>query len=143
MATYVLFLTLRKQTTLTIGARGSHTLAADDYLYVGSAKRNWQHRVGRHLIKEGKTLRWHIDYILAEKECSIRNIMINMMNIECQTARKLIGQQRSLPPIPRIGSSDCRCPAHFLQLNAPREKIEFLLIADGFMNMKDQLKHDN
>lgn len=71
---------------VTIGRFGSFRFVAGRYIYTGSARHNFAARVARHLRQE-KTLRWHIDYLLAAPG-----------NV----------------PLPGFGASDCRagCGSH-------------------------------
>ncbi len=48
---------------LDVGALGTLHFERGYYVYIGSAQRNLQKRVERHLRRE-KKLRWHIDYLL-------------------------------------------------------------------------------
>ncbi|MBF0455210.1 MAG: GIY-YIG nuclease family protein [Magnetococcales bacterium] len=128
MATYVLLIQLTKNQTVTVGARGEIFLAQGCYLYVGSARKHWEKRVGRHCQKNKKK-RWHIDYILGADGASVREVWISEQNRECRTNLALLKIPGVDIPAPRIGSSDCRCPAHFL------------VTGEGFSPLRKKLKN--
>ncbi len=60
---YALFIRCKGEKTIKIGALGNIFFPAGYYVYIGSAQRNLQRRIGRHLRKM-KKLHWHIDYLL-------------------------------------------------------------------------------
>ena len=59
--TYQLTIQLKQDSTVQIGKFGTFEFPAGYYVYTGSAKRNLEARIQRHLSKE-KRLKWHIDY---------------------------------------------------------------------------------
>lgn len=61
--TYCLELVLKKSVTARIGKRGTFMFRAGYYIYVGSARKNIQQRIARHLRTKKKQF-WHIDYLL-------------------------------------------------------------------------------
>ncbi|MCJ7841927.1 GIY-YIG nuclease family protein [Lederbergia sp. NSJ-179] len=52
----------KDEEAVTIGKLGGFHFSKGYYIYVGSAKRNIQARVNRHIQMEKKK-RWHIDYL--------------------------------------------------------------------------------
>jgi len=62
-STYLLNIHLENARTIKIGKLGKHRFSKGHYIYVGSAKRNFHHRINRHLRQE-KKIHWHIDYLL-------------------------------------------------------------------------------
>lgn len=78
------------------------------YCYTGSARRNFEARVRRHLSAE-KTLRWHIDYLLAAPGVTIVEVR-RYAEEECRVNQATPGEVL----IPGFGASDCRsgCGAH-------------------------------
>ena len=62
---YQLWIALRRPLDIEVGRLGVCRFPAGVYVYTGSAKRNLEARIARHCRKD-KTLRWHIDYLLAE-----------------------------------------------------------------------------
>ena len=71
--TYQLFIDVQQPVTLAIGKLGSFDFPAGHYIYTGSAKRNIEARIARHLAKD-KKLRWHIDYLLNSTCASITKV---------------------------------------------------------------------
>ncbi len=131
MATYVLLIDLAENSDITIGAKGGVLLDAGRYAYVGSAKKAWEKRIARHCRKEKKK-RWHIDYILADPAASVGAVMLSMEDKECETCRELLTIAGVMIAHSGIGSSDCRCPAHFLRLDEGFSAIRENLGRSGF-----------
>jgi len=97
---------------LEIGKLGWFEIPAGLYVYTGSAKRNPEARIARHLSRE-KRLRWHIDYLLAAPDCRVVEVLRHA-EAECEVNRRTAG--RIL--VPRFGASDCRagCGSHLKRL---------------------------
>ena len=110
MGTYCLILQLQEKKDITIGKLGTLHFQAGTYVYVGSALKNMEKRLQRHLRKE-KTLFWHIDYFL--QYAHIFNILrINSLEkLECKIAHLILNLPVS-QAIPHFGSSDCSCLSH-------------------------------
>lgn len=51
------------------------TFPAGWYYYVGSAQKNFHHRVLRHIRKE-KKIHWHIDHLTTNKKIDVKSIYI-------------------------------------------------------------------
>lgn len=112
---YLLLFTLRQEISLRIGKNLSHTFPKGSYLYVGSAMKGLSQRVKRHLRKKKKP-HWHIDYLLPHAE-EVRPLLIRSSErLECSLAREL---ESLAKPIPRFGSSDCRCTSHLFYTPTP------------------------
>ncbi len=96
------------------GALGSCNFPAGHYVYTGSARRNLQARITRHL-STGKKLRWHIDYLLAHPDVEILRVETSAIP-ECRWNQQLEGRI----PVAGFGASDCRngCGSH-LKLLSP------------------------
>jgi len=94
------------------GALGSCNFTAGGYVYTGSARRNLAARIKRHL-SASKTLRWHIDYLLADPDVEIIGVDTSSTP-ECQWNQQLSGGI----PVSGFGASDCRkrCGAHLKSL---------------------------
>ena len=131
MATYVLLITIPQNQPVTVGAKGVVDLIKGGYLYVGSARKNWQKRVARHCRKEKKK-RWHIDYILDGEGGEVEEVWISQEDRECPTCQVLTSLAGTKIPRPGIGSSDCRCPAHFLELQKGFRPVQESLKKQGF-----------
>ena len=110
--TYQLFICLHTSATLGIGKLGIFQFPGGMYLYTVSAKRGMQNRLLRHLAKQ-KTLRWHIDYLLAFKGCEILDIR-KFREPECHICQTSGG----VILVPGFGSSDCTsgCGSHLRYL---------------------------
>ena len=61
---YQLRIDVKRPVRIRVGRLGRFLFPAGRYVYTGSAKRNLEARIARHLRKE-KALRWHIDWLLS------------------------------------------------------------------------------
>ena len=106
--TYQLMITVEKAVRIEVGRLGDFTFPAGAYIYTGSAKKNIDARIARHLRSE-KALRWHIDYLLADTAVTVVNV-IRSREPECRLNQSVHGQIIA----PRFGASDCRagCGSH-------------------------------
>ena len=111
--TYQLHIHLSDACDIQIGRLGQFHFPAGDYIYTGSAKRNLQARIARHLRQE-KTLRWHIDYLLAAPTATITRVA-TFDNDECPLNQGVDG----VVIVPKFGASDCRlgCGSHLKLLH--------------------------
>jgi Uri superfamily endonuclease len=114
-STYQLLIDVAKPLRIRVGALGRHDFSAGRYVYTGSAKRNFEARVARHLSR-AKTLRWHIDYLLAARGVRVVDVR-RLDEAECTVNRNTVGAI----PVPRFGASDCRagCGSHLKRLQGP------------------------
>ncbi|MBF0444214.1 MAG: GIY-YIG nuclease family protein [Magnetococcales bacterium] len=135
MSTYTLLIKYTKRHSVEVGAKGYIDIKAGSYLYVGSAKKSWEKRVGRHLKKE-KKMRWHIDYLLTTAGTSVSEVWINHDNCECDTAKAISNLKNSMIIAKKIGSSDCHCPTHFFALQNGFKCVRELLDKMGFAPVK-------
>ena len=105
---YQLSIELSRPLRLSVGRLGEFEFPAGRYVYSGSAKRNLEARIARHLRKE-KALRWHIDWLLVAPGVKVTAVRRSQME-ECRL------NQRSGGTIvaPGFGASDCRagCGSH-------------------------------
>jgi len=108
---YHLILRLPRPTVLRVGRLGRFTFPAGYYAYTGSAMKGLEPRLARH-GRTRKTLRWHVDYLLARAELVDVVAIPTTRRIECARNRRVLGMPRARVVAPRFGSSDCRCPAH-------------------------------
>jgi Uri superfamily endonuclease len=110
--TYQLNIQLSQSSSLQIGKFGLFNFPAGHYIYTGSARRNLGARVARHL-KLNKTLRWHIDYLLASPFSSIESVTL-FSEMECEINQRVNG----VVLIAGFGASDCRanCGSHLKYL---------------------------
>jgi Uri superfamily endonuclease len=106
--TYQLHIEVREEVRVTVGRLGECIFPPGRYIYTGSAKRNLEARLRRHLSPT-KRLHWHIDYLLAAP--GVRVMSVARFNApECQLNRQTAGSL----PVPRFGATDCRagCGSH-------------------------------
>lgn len=106
--TYQLYICLKNKVTLTIGKLGTFEFPAGNYIYTGSAKRNFEARIARHLSQH-KSLRWHIDYLLNHEAASITKVD-RFTEPECVINQRTKGTIL----IKQLGASDCKnnCGSH-------------------------------
>ena len=111
MKSYQLFINVPKEIDLKIGKLGIYLFPVGSYVYAGSAKKNINKRIERHLSK--KKLHWHIDYLLNNDAAQIIDIKKSEM-IECSLNKKTNGTII----IKGFGSSDCNlcCGSHLKYL---------------------------
>lgn len=115
-STYQLQIHLTHPLRLQIGRLGEFAFPAGDYVYTGSAKRAFEARIARHLRRE-KTLRWHIDYLLAAPGVAVTGVLRSDTD-ECALNQATPGDI----PVPGFGASDCRqgCGSHLKCLRRDR-----------------------
>lgn len=106
--TYQLVIRVARPLRIAVGRFGCFAFPAGDYVYTGSARRNFEARIARHLRKE-KTLRWHIDYLLAATGVEVVEVRRSVRD-ECELNRATAGDI----VVPGFGASDCRhgCGSH-------------------------------
>ena len=128
MSTYLLIMQGNTVCRLQVGALGEVSLEPGWYLYVGSAKRYLEARLRRHLRVE-KRRRWHIDYLLTGDACEIKEIWVGAGMAECRLAGSLLALPEVTVPRPRLGASDCRCPAHFCRYHQDLPELRQFLVS--------------
>jgi sugar fermentation stimulation protein A len=112
MATYILILDIEKNTRIIVGGLGDIAFEKGHYLYIGSAKKNLDKRIARHLRQE-KKMHWHIDHILTQATVSILEVWMRASDEECEASKMLHDHSQTAIVRNGIGSSDCKCPTHF------------------------------
>jgi len=108
MQSYQLIISLSQNINIQIGKLGLFSFQKGTYVYAGSAKRNMDARIKRHLSKD-KNLHWHIDYLLANKQTKIIKVIKSELS-ECD----LNGHVKGKIIAKDFGSSDCKenCKSH-------------------------------
>ncbi|MDR0379956.1 MAG: GIY-YIG nuclease family protein [Candidatus Accumulibacter sp.] len=93
---------------VVVGRLGEFEFPAGLYVYTGSARRNFEARVRRHLSST-KKMRWHVDYLLAAPGVRVREVK-HFCEDECLVNQRTAGEI----PVPGFGASDCRagCGSH-------------------------------
>lgn len=109
--TYALVIALETKRKVDVGKLGRYNFPAGYYIYVGSAGGGISQRVQRYL-REGKKLRWHIDYLLEQAE--VVEVWYAEDSQECLWASVVRGMPQGQIIVPGFGSSDCRCPSHLI-----------------------------
>lgn len=110
--TYQLLIDVPAPVRVRIGRLGEFDFPAGQYVYTGSALRNIEARVRRHLSAT-KKLHWHIDYLLAAAGVRVREVRFSD-EAECVLNRRTCGTV----VIDGFGASDCRagCGSHLKKI---------------------------
>jgi Uri superfamily endonuclease len=110
--TYQLRIHVAQALRLNIGALGEFAFPAGCYVYTGSAQRNFEARIARHL-RDAKKIRWHIDYLLTAPGVTVTQVIRSDAD-ECPLNQATPGDL----PVPGFGASDCRagCGSHLKYL---------------------------
>ena len=110
--TYQLVIEVGVPLRLAIGRLGVFDFPAGRYVYTGSARRNFEARIRRHLTRE-KTLRWHIDYLLNAPGVVVSEVRRSSV-AECLLNQQVGGGVE----VPGFGASDCRagCGSHLRRI---------------------------
>ena len=111
-SSYQLLIDVPRPLRCRIGSLGTFDFEPGRYVYTGSAKRNLEARIARHL-RRGKTLRWHIDYLLMAPGVRVLDVVRSRRG-ECALNRAVRGRI----PVDGFGASDCRagCGSHLKYL---------------------------
>jgi len=128
--TYVLFLEAKKAVEPDVGRLGRVRVGKGLYAYVGSAMGrsvNLDNRVKRHqelASRKKGNKQWHIDYITTAAGVSVTGVArIVGKDIECEAA-SLLEKSGGRAVAKGLGSSDCKCSAHFFSITeAAAEKF--------------------
>lgn len=106
--TYQLLIDVERSLHLAVGRLGTFDFPAGRYVYTGSARRNFEARIQRHLRRD-KALHWHIDYLLASPGVRIIAVKRSRRD-ECALNRGT----RGCAVAAGFGASDCTagCAAH-------------------------------
>ena len=110
--TYQLLIEVADTVSVQVGRLGRFEFVAGDYVYTGSALRNFEARIRRHLSAV-KKMHWHIDYLLAAPGVVLREVL-RYSSPEGAINRQLVGEI----VVPGFGASDCRagCVSHLKRL---------------------------
>lgn len=109
---YQLTIRVTRAVRVRIGRLGKFTFPAGRYVYTGSARRNLEARIARHLRKD-KAMHWHIDWLLSAPGVEVVGVRRSRLE-ECVLNRRAGGQAL----IAGFGASDCRmgCGSHLRYL---------------------------
>jgi len=110
--TYQLLIDVDAPVTVRIGRLGIFDFPAGLYVYTGSALKNFEARVSRHL-SAAKKMHWHIDYLLAAPGVRVREVL-RLGEAECLVNRRTDGTVQ----VAGFGASDCQagCGSHLKRL---------------------------
>jgi sugar fermentation stimulation protein A len=130
---YLILLELAEEQRIEVGALGTIHFKAGWYVYAGSARKNLSQRVNRHLRRQRKQQHWHLDYLTPHAARGVGKLkalpILSYRNLECDLAGELANLGGE--PVPRFGSSDCKCASHLYYFRAPplgsREFVDMLL----------------
>ena len=106
--TYQIVINIAREVEVRVGRLGVFRFSPGRYVYTGSARRNIEARIARHLSAD-KRLHWHIDYLLAAPGVAVVRVR-RFRRAECDLNRA----SRGTIPVPGFGASDCRagCGSH-------------------------------
>jgi Uri superfamily endonuclease len=113
--TYQLLIEVAAPVRIRVGRLGDFDFPAGFYVYTGSALRNFEARVNRHLAPT-KKMHWHVDYLLAAPGVRIRQVN-RFGEAECVVNQQSGGEIA----VNGFGSSDCAsgCGSHLKRLAGP------------------------
>ena len=113
--TYQLLIELPQPVRCRIGRLGEFDFPAGWYVYTGSARRAFEARIARHQRRDDKTLRWHIDHLLAAPGARVVRVLRSRRG-ECAWNQATRGRI----VVAGFGASDCRagCGAHLKWVDA-------------------------
>lgn len=139
---YVLIIRLNKDAAVNIGALGKITFKKGLYAYVGSAQKNLEQRVQRHLGKEKKKF-WHIDYLLDSDAARIVKVLHRQASKaeECRLANDL---SQTSEPVIGFGCSNCHCKSHLFRVvdtNFLQESMQVLNTESANYAISKSYKH--
>ncbi len=115
--TYALLLKLQVPIELQVGRLDRIHFESPFYLYFGSAfgPGGLGARIKHHL-QPARFAHWHIDYLRQVAEVVGVWHTDDAARLECTWANAA-SALRGVSPVPRFGSSDCRCNSHLLAVN--------------------------
>jgi sugar fermentation stimulation protein A len=110
---YLFALELARPRTLAIGSLGNIRFEKGWYVYVGSARHGLSLRLACHERRiNGKTLRWHIDFLRVAARTTRAFPIQTCKDLECTLARDTKSISDGM--VPGFGCSDCSCPLSHL-----------------------------
>jgi Uri superfamily endonuclease len=109
---YQLHIRVSRTLRLRIGRLGAFDFPRGSYVYTGSARKNLEARLARHLSSD-KARRWHIDYLLMAEGVKVQRVVRSRLP-ECALNRAVPGKTE----VKSFGSSDCtaQCGSHLKRL---------------------------
>ncbi|MCL5990492.1 MAG: GIY-YIG nuclease family protein [Bacteroidetes bacterium] len=113
---YQLYIHVKKDLRIKVGSLGICSFSASLYVYTGSAMKNLEQRIARHLAG-AKKIHWHIDYLLSSRHTEIIKVRKypSTERKECYYNQKIMKKKGAFVPVKGFGSSDCRvCKSHLV-----------------------------
>jgi Uri superfamily endonuclease len=110
---YCLVLWLPRARRITLAGESGCRVERGWYVYTGSAKRNLQARLLRHLRRR-KKLHWHVDHLRAVASVSQIWLWPWTVGAECRTNARVRHMPDATYPVKGFGASDCHCWAHLI-----------------------------
>ena len=130
---YLLIIHIANRKVIKPGSLGEITLEPGYYIYAGSALKNLEKRITRHLRKFKKK-HWHIDFLTSAAERIKAYPIRTTKRLECGLARAVAETADNF--IPGFGSSDCKCGSHLFYFYENPEKDP------KFLNLLFLYRHD-
>lgn len=125
---YLLILALKKDERIRVGSMKEKRFPAGFYIYVGSARKNLQKRINRHM-RLRKNFHWHIDYLRGSAQFVTAFPIRSSQSLECSIADSL--RALGVECLQGFGSSDCGCQGHLFYMRenplSSREFIDILM----------------
>jgi sugar fermentation stimulation protein A len=113
---YCIICELEKDAWIKVGSLGKARFPRGVYVYVGSAQRGIEQRVGRHRSRK-KKLKWHIDHFLEKAEvAAVIAVPSEDKETECGLAKTILKISGASVPMMGFGSSDCKCDSHLVYM---------------------------
>jgi sugar fermentation stimulation protein A len=119
---YILIIHLDRDIEVKVGRLGTFIFQPGWYTYTGSALNGLEQRIARHRARE-KILHWHIDYLLQYAGVKQIKTIHTDKPLECIVNAHLCSKKKSSIPIPKFGSSDCRCASHLLYWGTSKPRL--------------------
>jgi len=109
---YQILIDVERPLRIRVGCLGRFLFPNGRYVYTGSARRNLEARIARHLRQE-KSLRWHIDWLLSAPGVKVASVKRSGKE-ECALNQSNAG----VVVVAGFGASDCRngCGSHLRYL---------------------------
>ncbi len=127
---YILLLHLKRNRSIEVGSLGKVTFEKGWHIYVGSAIKNLDARINRH-VRIRKRMHWHIDPLRAVSDEVTALPLRSSSRLECNIASELAEAFVRGPE--GFGSSDCKCPRHlFFSRQRPLDLRKFHEILQKF-----------
>jgi Uri superfamily endonuclease len=131
---YVLIIRLNNDACINVGALGQKTFKKGTYAYAGSAQKNLEQRVKRHLRREKRKF-WHIDYLLSSDAAKVIKVLFKQGSKaeECRVACEISSRSED---VSSFGCSDCNCRSHLFRVGDYRFLQVHLRAFDHLGNLR-------